>query len=77
MQKHHLEFMQYLRPVLKEEVFDAEEEGWGFLATHVIQNNQMFHDILAERQRQQALINDRNEQNKLMKQKLLEEMKRQ
>lgn len=49
--KHHLEFMSYLRPVLKEEVFDQEGDGWGFLATHVVQNNKMFHDILKERNR--------------------------
>ena len=54
--KHNLEFTSYLRPVLREEIFDEENEGWSFVATHVQQNNQMFHEVLKERRRQSAII---------------------
>ena len=52
MKEDQLEFMSYLRPVLKDVDFDdGEGDGWGFLATHVQQNPQMFADILQERKR--------------------------
>ena len=47
--KERLEFMQYLRPVLKDEMFRQEGEGWDFLATHVFANQEMFRKILYKR----------------------------
>ena len=63
-----LEFMSYLRPVLKEGSFDdGAGEGWDFLAEHVQQNPRMFKDILKERHRQAALIAERKEYNRRIK----------
>ena len=51
VQKFHLEFMSYLRPVLKEEVFYNDNDGWCFLTKHVQSNDELFKNILAERNR--------------------------
>ena len=59
MRAFQLEFMSYLRPVLKDEKFDdGSGEGWGFLASHVNQNEAMFRDILKERKRTSALVKE-------------------
>ena len=77
MRQHQLEFMSYLRPVLKDQHFDdGDGEGWGFLATHVQQNTQMFADILKERQRQQALLSEREEQHARIKKKIWDQMQK-
>ena len=53
LNKHKLEFMQYLRPVLIDETQDGE--GWDFMTTQVFENRQMFKNILEER-RERAKI---------------------
>ena len=70
MMGNQLEFMSYLRPILKDTHFDDDDgEGWGFLSTHVQQNPYMFKDILKERRRQAAIISDRKEYNRRIAQK--------
>ena len=60
MKDHTVEFTSYLRPVLKDTHFDdGSGEGWGFLATHVQQNVQMFEEILKQRKKQAAIIEER------------------
>ena len=56
LKKYRLEFMSYLRPILQEE--EEDSDGWNFLATHVRENNAMFHKILEERNRQEAIVNE-------------------
>ena len=52
MTQCQLEFMSYLRPVLKDGSFDdGSGEGWEFLSTHVQKNLKMFKEILKERKR--------------------------
>ena len=59
MRAFQLEFMSYLRPVLRDEKFDdGYGEGWCFLATHVNQNEAMFRDILKERNKKSALVSE-------------------
>ena len=71
MREHQLEFMSYLRPVLKDSQFDdGDGEGWGFLAGHVQQNSQVFVEILKERNRRAAIITQRQERSKRIKQKI-------
>ena len=59
LNKHKLEFMQYLRPVLIDETQDGE--GWDFMTTQVFENRQMFKNILEER-RERAKIKREVEQ---------------
>ena len=47
LNKHKLEFMSYLRPILVDET--KAGEGWEFLTTHVLENRKMFNNILEER----------------------------
>ena len=44
--KEKLEFMSYLRPILRDEMFRQEGNGWDFLTTHVFANQEMFRKIL-------------------------------
>ena len=53
LNKHKLEFMSYLRPILVDET--KAGEGWEFLTTHVMENRKMFNNILEER-RERARI---------------------
>ena len=77
MRMHQLEFMSYLKPVLKDQKFDdGEGEGWGFLATHVQQNAALFKDILEERQRRAAVISEREEQKKRIEQKIWKQLQK-
>ena len=54
--KHRLEFMSYLRPLLKEQIDDGT--GWEFLTMHVMDNPQMFSKILVERDRLESIAEE-------------------
>lgn len=59
LNKHKLEFMQYLRPILVDDTNPGE--GWEFLTTHVMENRNMFNSITEER-RERARIKREVEQ---------------
>ena len=56
--KDRLEFMSYLRPVLKEEMYEQDGGGWDFLAKHVHSNREMFQKILQQRLQEKAMIEE-------------------
>ena len=41
-ESEHMEFMTYLRPVLKEDVFPELHNGWKFLQSHIYSKNLVF-----------------------------------
>ena len=67
MDKHYIEFMSYLRPILKDNInTSAENSGWGFLTKHVCCNIELFREVLKERNRLEALQMAQEEYNKRM-----------
>ena len=71
MQSNYIEFMSYLRPLMKDNMnTSAENSGWGFLTKHVCCNPQLFRTVLQERNRLEALQQAREENNRLMQKQL-------
>lgn len=67
MDKHYIEFMSYLRPILKDNInTSAENSGWGFLTKHVCCNIELFREVLKKRNRLEALEMAQDEYNKRM-----------
>ena len=59
-QDHYLEFISYLRPVMKGNM-NTEQSGWSFLTKHVASGSPLFKDIVRERRRQEAIIKAHDE----------------
>ena len=67
MEKNYIEFMSYLRPVLKDNLnTKAENSGWGFLTKQVCCNVELFRKVLNERNRLEAVQLAQEENNKRM-----------
>ena len=48
-ESEQMEFMTYLRPVLKEDVFPELHNGWKFLQSHIYSKNLVFQKVLNQR----------------------------
>ena len=58
--------MSYLRPILRDEMFKQEGDGWDFLATHVFANQEMFRKILQKRIQQETIMEQAKERNNMI-----------
>lgn len=70
--KEKLEFMSYLRPVMRE--FE-DDKGWDFISKHVYQNRDMFTKILEERLRQKTIMKDIKDQSNTVAQHIAASLK--
>ena len=69
-ESEQMEFMTYLRPVLKEDVFPELHNGWKFLQSHIYSKNLVFQKVLNQRHKQELIIGQKKAKSEKLKKRL-------